>query len=74
MSKQDMRCDVCGRPIAPMPPEVDAERKREALAYGMREEELTHVVCDPCWDRSNGALVHEVLKFTRLRGKMPRPS
>lgn len=67
MSTKDMCCDVCGKQLDPMPPEVDAERKAEARRMGLREDELTHLVCDECWSEHGKKIEKNVRDFTRKR-------
>lgn len=54
MSERDMRCDVCGTKLAPMPPELYRKQMAAALARGDKVEDPNQrvTVCDPCWQRA----------------------
>lgn len=58
-----LRCDACGRPLKPMPPEVEARRRAEAILRGVPIEQQTKVVCDPCWEAAEA----RGLPFIRLK-------
>lgn len=60
-----IKCDVCGRELQPAPPEVEKQRRAEAVARGIPLEQQKYIVCDPCWDAHETFKAHE--PFFRLR-------
>ena len=54
MSEKNMRCDVCGRKLTPMPPELYQKQLMAAVARGDKvdnpDERCT--ICDPCWQHA----------------------
>lgn len=60
-----LRCDVCGREVARMPPELEKQRRAEAVSRGVPVEEQRFIVCDPCWDASEAMKAQQ--PFIRLR-------
>lgn len=54
MSEKNMRCDVCGCKLPPMPPEMHKKQMAAAIARGddVANPETRVTVCDPCWQRA----------------------
>lgn len=49
-----MKCNVCGKGLPPMPPEMEARAVAESKARGdwVEDPKARVVVCDPCWQRA----------------------
>ena len=54
MSEKNMRCDVCGTKLQPMPPEIYDQQLAAALARGDKVADPGQrvTICDPCWQRA----------------------